>query len=238
MKMERKRSGIKVLFTEQRYKIWISLLYFMFVSLILITIGTIVQSGYVLSHLDTVDQEIKDPAIYWFPYLIYVPYTLFILPLILSIINNLKMNNIEKYSFFKDSNKIIHKFSRKVNWKKKLNTYPRIVRKLSLILLFFFSSLFYLVAIFAPSLAISPINGFYQPFILSFLMLWIAMGLKKENRNIILWFFLFLILAMALFTTGIIIAEDFIILPYILGYQAFALFLMIINYLLLSKERE
>ncbi|MHA1416482.1 MAG: hypothetical protein ACTSRR_09525 [Candidatus Heimdallarchaeaceae archaeon] len=238
MNMERKRSVVKVLFTEQRYKIWIGLLYFMFVSLIIITIGTIILSSYVLTHMDTVDQELKDPAIYWFPYLIYIPYTLFTLPLILFIINNLKMNNIEKYSYFKDSNKIIHKLSRKVDWKTKLNSYPRIVRKLSLILLFFFSSVFYLISIASPSLYISPMNGFYQPFLLSFLMLWIAMGLKKENRNVILWFLLFLILAMALFTTGIIVAEDFIILPFILGYQAFALFLMIINYLLLSKERE
>ncbi|MHA1305408.1 MAG: hypothetical protein ACTSPI_17040 [Candidatus Heimdallarchaeaceae archaeon] len=224
------KKGMK-LFKEDRYKLWIGSIIFLAVFLALCVLGTVILS-IVVQVIDIQwNEELQDPAIYYFPYMIYIPYFIVLCSLFLLIISVLRIKNKEEYQHLRISDKFIPRMTIKIEWEDETQLWRKIIKKITLTFLISFTIMFIAMGIIFPELLISPMNTFYLTFMLSFTMLWITMGLKKENRNLILWFLVILTINIGLLIGVIFIAEDFKVLPFVLSYQVVAFMLMFIRYI-------
>jgi hypothetical protein len=182
-----------------------------------------------------------DPPIYHFPFMVYLEYGLakILLMFLISGVLLKKKGTTFKVKFGRS--KVITSLIDKIEWEDKPSLWRRVLRRVSIIAFFFATLGFGLLLFVIPEYWFSPMNLLYLPFVFSMILLWMCMGVKKENISIVLDSFLLLLVLMWLDILAIIIAQDQLVLPFAISYQIVTLFLIalrLINYIIVERKKE
>jgi len=182
-----------------------------------------------------------DPPIYHFPFMVYLEYGLAKILLLFLISGVLLKKKGMTFKAKIGRSRFIISLIDKIEWEEKPPIWRRVLRRISVIA-FLFATLGYGLMIFAaPWNWFSPMNLLYLPFVFSTILLWMCMGVKKENIRIVLDSFLLLLVLMWLDILAIIIAQDQLVLPLAITYQIVTLFLIalrLINYVIVERKKE
>jgi len=182
-----------------------------------------------------------DPPIYHFPFMVYLEYGIakILLMFLISGVLLKKKGTTFKAKFGKG--KVITSLIDKIEWEDKPSLWRRVLRRVSIIAFLFATLGFGLLLFVIPEYWFSPMNLLYLPFVFSMILLWMCMGVKKENISIVLDSFLLLVVLMWLDILAIIIAQDQLVLPLAISYQVVTLFLIalrLINYIIVERKKE
>ena len=182
-----------------------------------------------------------DPPIYHFPFMVYLEYGIakILLMFLISGVLLKKKGTTFKVKFGRS--KVITSLIDKIEWEDKPSLWRRVLRRISIIAYLFATLGFGLLLFIAPLYWFSPIILLYLPFVFCMILLWMCMGVKKENISIVLDSFLLLLVLMWLDILAIIIAQDQLVLPFAITYQIVTLFLIalrLINYIIVERKKE
>ncbi|MCJ7649580.1 MAG: hypothetical protein MUP85_13270, partial [Candidatus Lokiarchaeota archaeon] len=150
---------------------------------------------------------LDDPPIYHFPFMVYLEYGLakILLMFLISGVLLKKKGTTFKVKFGRS--KVITSLIDKIEWEDKPSLWRRVLRRISIIAYLFATLGFGLLLFIAPLYWFSPIILLYLPFVFCMILLWMCMGVKKENISIVLDSFLLLLVLMWLDILAIIIAQ-------------------------------
>ena len=182
-----------------------------------------------------------NPPIYHYPFMVYLEYGLAKI-LLLFLISGVLLK--KKETTFKAKigrSKVITSLIDKIEWEDKPAIWRRVLRRISIIAFLFATLGFGLLLFVIPEYWFSPMNLLYLPFVFSMSLLWMCMGVKKENISIVLYSFLLLGLLMCLDIAALIIAQDQLVLPLAISYQIVTLFLIVlrlISYVIIERKKE
>ncbi len=160
-----------------------------------------------------------DAAMTIFPFLAYIPHTLSII-IILQIIKRIIERSVEDkgidfYSLFQ--------------WDKDYSKKINLVRKVSISLVIFITAISWIFGIatipMGESLLFSPMNMITLSSTLSFLVIWLSLGITQESRKAVLYLLILLVFNSLLHTWAVVLADDTLVLPFTLSYQVLAIVL-------------
>ena len=182
-----------------------------------------------------------DPPIYHFPFMVYLEYGLAKILLMFLISGVLLKKKGTTFKAKIGRSIIISSLIDKIEWEDKPPSWRRVIRRLSIIAFLFATLGFGLLLFIAPLYWFSPMVMLYLPFVFCMLLLWMCMGVKKENIGIVFDSFLLLMLLMWLEILAIYIAQDQLVLPLAISYQLVTLFLIalrLIIYAIIERKKE
>jgi len=182
-----------------------------------------------------------NPPIYHFPFMVYLEYGLAKILLLFLISGVLLKQKGKTFKAKIGRSRVIKSLIDKIEWENKPPVWRRVLRRISIIAYLFATLGFGLLLFIAPLYWFSPMILLYLPFVFCMILLWMCMGVKKENISIILDSFLLLMVLMWLDIIAIIIAQDQLVLPLAITYQIVTLFLIalrLINYVIVERKKE
>ena len=182
-----------------------------------------------------------DPPIYHFPFMVYIEYGLAKILLLFLISGALLKKKGTTFKAKLGKSKVITSLIDKIEWEDKPPVWRRVLRRLSIIAFLFATLGFGLLIFIAPLYWFSPMIMLYLPFVFSMILLWMCMGVKKENISIVLDSFLLLVVLMWLDIVAIIIAQNQRVLPLAITYQVVTLFLIalrLIIHVIVERKKE
>lgn len=182
-----------------------------------------------------------NPPIYHFPFMVYLEYGLAKILLMFLISGVLLKKKGTTFKAKIGRSKIITSLIDKIEWEDKPPSWRRVLRHLSIIAFLFATLGFGLLIFIAPLYWFSPMIMLYLPFVFCMILLWMCMGVKKENISIVLDSFLLLMVLMWLEILAIYIAQDQLVLSLAISYQLVTLFLIalrLIIYAIIKRKKE
>lgn len=90
------------------------------------------------------------------------------------------------------------KIAEKIEWNKQLHPIRKWIRIVISSLIILTSLLYLSLSIAVPEFTFSPMILFYFTFLLSFLLIWVALGLKEENIKVCFWLFILFVINIGL----------------------------------------
>ncbi|MHA1104876.1 MAG: hypothetical protein ACTSPN_04045 [Promethearchaeota archaeon] len=182
-----------------------------------------------------------DPPIYHYPFMIYLEYGLCKIFLLFLISGVLLKQNGTTFKAKIGRSKFITSLIDKIEWEDKPAIWRKHMRRISIIAFLFATLGFGLLFFVIPVYWFSPMNALYLPFVFCMLLLWMCMGVPKQNISIVLFSFFLLGILMGLEILAIVIAQDQLVLPLVISYQVVTLFLIalrLIIYLIVERKKE
>ncbi|GAH19472.1 unnamed protein product, partial [marine sediment metagenome] len=128
-------------------------------------------------------QDIELPAIWLFPYMVYISYGFSIIFILTSIYLVIKKKKNSEFREKIRTRNIFVKTAEKIEWIETLSTIRKWARIVLSICITGISLIFLSVALVVPALMFSPLHSFYFTMLLSLLLVWVALGLKEDGRK-------------------------------------------------------
>jgi hypothetical protein len=133
--------------------------------------------------------------------------------------------------------KFVSRIFERIEWQDNISGWKKSIRLALLLSMSFLTIIILALGFVEIGLLFSPMNTFYFTLFLSLLLVWFALGIKKENIKTCYLFISVLSINLILHISAVVIAEDEQLLPFSLSYQIFALFVLIIR-LIKSNHRN
>ena len=173
--------------------------------------------------------DIYDPAIRLFPFMFYISYVLTIIVILIVNIFVLLDKKDNAISEKIRKRKFVNLIIERIEWQDNISGWKKSIRLVLLLSMSFLTIIILALGFVEIGLLFSPMNTFYFTLFLNLLLVWFALGIKKENIKTCYLFISGLSINLILHISAVVIAEDEQLFPFSLSYQIFALFVLIIR---------
>lgn len=224
-------------FKKRKTSIFVGTLIFQILIFLFLAFGTIFIAAFVLinpnlfleqfSSFFENSSDISDPAIWLFPLMFYLSYTLTIITILIVNIFVLLAKKDTAISEKIRKRKFVSQIVKRIEWQDNISGWRKSIR-LGLIFVMSFLTIIILALGFVDiGMYFSPMNTFYFTLFLSLLLIWLTLGIKQENIKTCYWFIVGLSINLILHISAVMMAGDEPLLPFSLSYQIITLCVLI-----------
>lgn len=171
--------------------------------------------------------DIYDPAIWLFPFMFYISYTLTIISIL---ITNIFVLLVKKHTTISETirkKKFVSRIIERIAWQDNISGWRKSIRLVLVFLMSFLTVIILALGFVEIGLLFSPMNAFYLTIYLSLLLGWLVLGIKEENIKTCYLFIIGLSINLILHISAVIIAGDELLLPFSLSHQIIVLSILI-----------